>query len=76
MSQKLLRDLANLRLELQDGGKQRRHRYKIVDRKTGNTLAKFDELIYAENSLQQMRDNLVKQLEQEDEHPSISLSVA
>lgn len=66
--------LANLRFELRDAGKARRHRYQIYDREEERIIAKFDELIYAEQSLKQFRENHVRELE--DEHAKVSLSVA
>ncbi len=62
---KLCIRLANLRYELRDAGKARRHRYQIVDRETGKIVARFDELIYAENALKQYQEHSVRELEHE-----------
>lgn len=61
----LVTRLSRLRFELQDGGRARRHRYKIFDRETGKILAKFDELIYAETALKQYQERHAQELENE-----------
>lgn len=66
--------LAKLRYELRDAGRARRHRYQIYDREEEKVLAKFDELLFAENSLQQFRDSYIRELE--NEHSRVNLSVA
>lgn len=64
MSQ-MISNLIELRYEIQDGGAARRHRYKIYDRLTKRVLAKFDELLFAENSLKTYRDAYQRELENE-----------
>lgn len=70
---KLFHDLAILRYVIVDGGKARRHRYSIIDRlEKDRVLARFDELDYAEKSLNQYRESYIEELA--DEHIKSSLS--
>jgi hypothetical protein len=69
----ILNDLATLRFVIDDGGRSRRHRYKVLDKLHNNrVLAIFNELLYAEQWLKQIREDYIKKAS--NEHQTLSVA--
>jgi hypothetical protein len=73
MSQ-LFQQLVDLRFEVQDGGKARKHRYTIYDRLYEKIIAKFDDRELAEASLKDIKARALGELNREYSEPELSVA--